>query len=70
MKTTIKKLYNSRAFWMIVSLIASLGIWVYVSSVETEEFKQTFRGVEVRLAGSRFCVTPGIWLSPIWILPP
>ena len=51
MKTTIKKLYNSRAFWMIVSLIASLGIWVYVSSVETEEFKQTFRGVEVRLAG-------------------
>ena len=51
MKTTIKKLYNSLAFWMIVSLIASLGIWVYVSSVETEEFKQTFRGVEVRLAG-------------------
>ena len=51
MKTTIKKLYNSRAFWMIVSLIASLGIWVYVSSVETEEFKQTFRSVEVRLAG-------------------
>ena len=51
MKTTIKKLYNSRAFWMIVSLIASLGIWVYVSSVETEEFKQTFRGVRVEMIG-------------------
>ena len=51
MKMKIKKLYESRAFWMIISLIASLSIWVYVSSVETEEFKQTFRGVEVKLAG-------------------
>ena len=47
----MRKLYDSRAFWMIVSLITSLIIWVYVSSVETQEFKQTFRGVEVRLAG-------------------
>ncbi|MDO4990332.1 MAG: CdaR family protein [Eubacteriales bacterium] len=47
----IKKLYDSRAFWMIVSLITSLAIWVYVSSVESDEFKQTFRGVEVKLAG-------------------
>ena len=51
MKTKIKKLYESRAFWMIISLMASLTIWVYVSSEETEEYKQTFRGVEVRLAG-------------------
>ena len=51
MKAKLKKLYDSKPFWMIVSLIASLGIWVYVSSVETEEFKQTFRSVEVRLAG-------------------
>ena len=36
---------------MIISLVTSLIIWVYVSSVETQEFKQTFRGVEVRLAG-------------------
>ena len=51
MKDRLKKLYNSRAFWMIVSLVTSLVIWVYVSSVETEEFKQTFRGVRVELAG-------------------
>ena len=51
MKTKIKKLYDSRAFWMIVSLIASLAIWVYVSSVESDEFKKTFRGVEVKLSG-------------------
>ena len=51
MKNTMRKLYDSRAFWIIVSLITSLVLWVYVSSVETEEFKQTFRGVKVELAG-------------------
>ena len=51
MKTNIKKLYNSRAFWIIISLICSVIMWVYVASVETEEFKQTFRGVRVQLVG-------------------
>lgn len=49
--STMRKIYNSKAFWVIVSLLASLAIWVYVSSVETEEFKQTFRGVKVELVG-------------------
>ena len=53
MGTNLKKLYNSKAFWMIVSLICSITIWVYVASVETEEFKQTFRGVRVQLAGEQ-----------------
>ena len=44
-------MYDSRAFWIIVSLIASLVFWIYVSSVETEEFKQTFRGVKLELVG-------------------
>ena len=51
MKITIRILYDSRAFWVIVSLVASLVFWIYVSSVETEEFKQTFRGVKVELVG-------------------
>ena len=51
MKNTMRKLYDSRAFWVIISLIASLVFWIYVSSVETEEFKQTFRGVRVELVG-------------------
>lgn len=51
MKTNLKKLYNSRAFWVIISLVCSVIMWVYVASVETEEFKQTFRGVRVQLAG-------------------
>ena len=51
MKTNVNKLYNSKAFWAIISLILSVIIWVYVASVETEEFKQTFRGVRVQLVG-------------------
>lgn len=51
MKKKIKKLTNSRAFWLIVSMILSLTIWIYVSSVETEEFKRTFTGVRVELIG-------------------
>ncbi len=47
----MKKIYNSKAFWMIVSLLASLAIWVYVISVETDESKTTFRGVKVELVG-------------------
>ena len=51
MKANLRKLYNSKAFWFIISLICSMIIWVYVASVETEEFKQTFRGVRVQLIG-------------------
>ena len=47
----MKKIYNSKAFWMIVSLLASIAIWVYVTSVETDESKTTFRGVKVELVG-------------------
>ena len=50
-RSRMKKIYNSKAFWMIVSLLASLAIWVYVTSVETDESKTTFRGVQVELVG-------------------
>ncbi len=48
----MKKIYDSKAFWIIVSLLASLSIWVYVTGVDSEEFKQTFRGVRVELIGT------------------
>ena len=50
-RSRMKKIYNSKAFWMIVSLLASLAIWVYVTSVETDESKTTSRGVKVELVG-------------------
>lgn len=47
----LKKLYESKIFWMIVSLLASLTIWVYVTNEETEDFKTTFRNVRVEIVG-------------------
>ena len=47
----IRKIYDSRVFWAIISLLASFAIWLYITSLETEEYKQTFRGVRVELLG-------------------
>lgn len=51
-KTSImRKLYNSRIFWIIIALLASLSLWVYVIGQETEEYKRTFPGVKLELVG-------------------
>ena len=50
-KSPMRKLYDSKIFWMIISLAASLAIWIYVTSVEGDEFRQTFRNVRVELVG-------------------
>ncbi|MCI6488424.1 MAG: CdaR family protein, partial [Clostridiales bacterium] len=47
----MRNLYNNRVFWMVISLLASLAIWVYITSVDSDEYKQTFRGVRVELVG-------------------
>ena len=47
----MRKLYNSRIFWIIIALLASLSLWVYVIGQETEEYKRTFPGVKLELVG-------------------
>ena len=47
----MRNLYNNRIFWMVISLLASLAIWVYITSVDSDEYRQTFRGVRVELVG-------------------
>ena len=48
---TLRKLSNSRILWMIISILASLTIWIYVTSGETEAFKTTFRNVQIEIVG-------------------
>ena len=48
---TLRKLSNSRLLWIIISLLASLTIWIYVTSGETEDFKTTFRNVHIEIVG-------------------
>ena len=42
---------DSRVFWMVISLLVSVAIWIYVTSTDQEEATQTFRGVPVELVG-------------------
>lgn len=51
-KTPIRKLFDSKIFWAVVALVASLAIWVYVTSADSNDFKQTFRNVRVEIVGA------------------
>ena len=50
-KNPLRRIFESRLFWAIVSLLASLAIWVYVTSADASDFRQTFRNVRVELVG-------------------
>ena len=50
-KKTLGKLYDSKLFWIIVSLLASVCLWVYVTSVETEVTETTLYGLPVQFQG-------------------
>lgn len=47
----MKKITESKIFWGIMSLLIALALWVYVTSQESDEFRQTLRGVRVELVG-------------------
>ena len=47
----MSRIYNSKAFLMIISLIASMAIWLYISSTDEEEMSHVFRGVRVEIVG-------------------
>ena len=47
----MKKIFESKIIWMITALLLSFVLWLYVTSVESDEIKQTFRGVRVELVG-------------------
>ncbi len=51
MTKLLRKIYDSRLFWMIVSLLAALALWMYVISVESDDYTDTFRNVRVELVG-------------------
>ena len=50
-KNPVRRILDSRIFWVIVSLLASLAIWIYVTSADNSDFRQTFRNVRVELVG-------------------
>lgn len=52
MKTnSMRKILDSKVFWLIVSLLLSLTIWIYVKSGQEDTITLTFRGVPVTIVG-------------------
>ena len=50
-KTTFNKIWSSRVFWIVVSIVLSFLIWVFVTMNETEPYVETFNGVQVVFTG-------------------
>ena len=50
-KSPMRKLHDSRIFWLVVSLLASFATWIYVTSGESTETRQVFRNVPVEITG-------------------
>lgn len=48
----MKKLSDSKLFVIALSLLISVVLWIYVTSVENDEYKLTLRGVPVELVGT------------------
>ena len=47
-----KKITDSRLFWLLTSLLLSLVIWIYVTSLQSDEYHQVFRNVPVEFVGT------------------
>ena len=47
----LKKLYSNNYFWMVLSLILSITLWVYISSVEETIQQNTYSGIPVVFTG-------------------
>lgn len=45
------KIYDSKIFWMIFSLLASLVLWAYISSQETTTISKQLTGIKVQFSG-------------------
>ncbi len=73
-KNPVRSFFDNRIFWVIVSLLASLAIWTYVTSADTSDFTQTFRNVRLELVGedtlrsSRNLVVTDLDLSSVTVV--
>ena len=47
----ISKIYDRKIFWLVVSLLISVIMWVYITGIDMDEYRRTFYGVSVELVG-------------------
>lgn len=51
-KTTKKKIWDSKALWVIISIFSSILLWVFVTSTQGDLIEQTYDGVAIEFKGS------------------
>ena len=49
---TIKRIVDNRGFWMVVSLIVAVILWLYVNSTEGVEVEKVLSGVKIEFVGA------------------
>ena len=52
-----RKIYDSKVFWAIISLLISLIIWSYVSGLDGYTMEKKFSGVQVEFEGESSLLT-------------
>ena len=50
-KKKISKLFDNKVFWAVVSLLAALFIWAYITGTQEEPIEKSFSNVEVVFTG-------------------
>lgn len=63
MNQKLKNIYDSKWFWMIVSLAVSIMMWAYVTSINGDEQDRTFRGIPVVFSGEDVLEERGLVIS-------
>ena len=52
-KLDLKRITDSRVFWMILSLLTASLLWLYVTTTEGVEVEKTLTGVKIEFLGAR-----------------
>lgn len=53
----IQKIYNSKIFWAVISILCSFVMWAYISNPTASDYTQVFRGVQVEFEGQDVLLT-------------
>ncbi len=62
-KERINKIFASRSFYIIFSILASLTIWLYVSYIENPDVPVTVRGVKVEILNQDYVTDKGLVIT-------
>lgn len=65
MNQKLNEIYNSKLFWMIFSLLASVLLWAYITSIDSNEQSWTYRGIPVVFSGEDVLEDRGLIISDV-----